>query len=116
VRKIKKEDRLAFILRGKNRMAIYFTLLNGIFTPTEICRLTNIWPSNVSRVLKDLKKYSLVENTTSKGLYCALYQLTPLALEFKEEFLNHLLYHSLYTHEMKSNFRSSLEKLKKHLP
>ncbi len=83
-------QRLAYILRGKNRRAIYQVLLTDPRTQSEINRKTGIPLSNISRVIDQLEHGTLIENLTPFQSIGALYQLTDLALEFKSEFEKHM--------------------------
>ena len=85
-----KTHRLAYILRGKNRRAIYQVLLTDSRTQTEISQETGVPLSNISRVMDQLKQEGLIENLTPFQNIGALYQLTHLALEFKSEFEQHM--------------------------
>jgi hypothetical protein len=80
---------LTFILRGSNRRTVYQLLLSGSRTIAGISAVTGIPLSNVSRVIKDFKKYGLVENLTPSYSRGCFYQLTSLALKFKPEFEKH---------------------------
>ena len=84
-----KAQRLAYILRGKNRREIYQALLGNSRTLSEISVKTGIPISNVSRVINQLKQKAFVENVTPLQKIGALYNLTDLALEFKPEFEEH---------------------------
>ncbi len=77
---------LAFILNGKNRCAIFRCLLEKPNSIAEIARTTFIPISNVSRVIKTMKTKAIVEKLTPDLTRGCLYQLTPLALELREEF------------------------------
>ncbi len=85
-----KAQRLAYILRGKNRRAIYQVLLTDPRTQSEINQETGIPLSNISRVIDQLEQEALIENLTPFQSIGALYQLTDLALEFKSEFERHV--------------------------
>ena len=85
-----KEQRLTYIIRGKNRCKIYKILLVSPRSISEISKKTGISLSNVSRVIKQLEQHSLVENLTPSQRVGSLYQLTSLALEFKSEFKEHM--------------------------
>ena len=85
-----KAQRLAYVLRGKNRRAVYQALLDNSRTLSEISIKTGIPISNVSRVINQLEQETLVENVTPFQKIGALYNLTNLALEFKPEFEEHM--------------------------
>jgi len=83
-------ERLAYVLRGKNRRTVYGLMLDGIQTPSQISRSSDIAVSNVSRVLREYENNGLVTKLTSSKNQCSLYILTEVALEFKQEFLKFL--------------------------
>ena len=87
---VTKNDDLYFVLRGKNRREVIKCLLDGSRTPSEIRLISDIQLSNVCRTINDLKERKLVSNCLSKDIDGTLIQLTDRALDFKEEFLDHL--------------------------
>lgn len=85
-----KVQRLAYVLRGKNRRAVYQAFLSGSRTLSEISVETGISISNVSRVITQLEQGGLVEKLTPFQRIGALYKLTDLASEFQPEFKEHI--------------------------
>ncbi|MFX0172930.1 MAG: winged helix-turn-helix domain-containing protein [Candidatus Hodarchaeota archaeon] len=85
-----KIQRLAFVLRGKNRRDIIRVLFDGQKTANEISSLTGISISNVCRVLNELKRHSLITNLTPNLNRGQIYDVTPLTFEFKDELELHL--------------------------
>ncbi|UCG02665.1 MAG: winged helix-turn-helix transcriptional regulator [Candidatus Heimdallarchaeota archaeon] len=90
-----KLDGLAFVLRGKNRRQIYYSLLNENLTQSEISIITGISPTNVSRVIKQFKKLRIARNYTPEERIGGIYGLTPFGTSFKTEFLKHLAFRAI---------------------
>ena len=87
---INRDQRLVYILRGKNRRETYQLLLSGARTISEISKKLEISITSASRIIKQLEKKNLVSNLTPTEHTGCLYNLTPLALEIKKEFKKHM--------------------------
>ncbi|MHA1449735.1 MAG: hypothetical protein ACTSP4_09985 [Candidatus Hodarchaeales archaeon] len=86
-------EKLAFILRGKNRCEIYRVLLDGSSTMNDMSLKTRIMVSNISRIIKELESHGIVENETPSKRSGCLYRLTPEARAFEREIKKHLELH-----------------------
>lgn len=74
--KIDKE-KFFYILNGKNRVKIYYTLLNCIKSARDIEKSTGISLSSICRSLKELKEKGIIECLNENFAGTKLYTLHP---------------------------------------
>lgn len=69
---------ISFIIRSKNRLKL-ISILDGSFKlPSEIGKQMNLRPSQISVILADLKKESIVECLNEEDRIGRIYQLTEI--------------------------------------
>ena len=68
-------DLVSFISRSKQRKKILSVLLEPI-TPTEIAKKTGLYPTHVSRALREFTEKGLVKCLTPKERVGKLYRIT----------------------------------------
>ena len=69
---------IALITRSKNRKKILNYLKNGIITPSEISKGTNIDNSHVSKYLKSMKEANLIVCLNEEDTQGRLHRITKL--------------------------------------
>lgn len=76
-------NKLAYVLRGKNRKNIVLAL-DKMKLPSQLKKRLKMEDSNVSRTLRDLKKIKIVKCLNPKQKMGKIYVLTPLGRQVRD--------------------------------